>query len=160
VNARTKKDDLFAQVIVRNKVHFLFIAQQYTPANDVQDLYQEILCKLWSGMDGFEGRSDPSSWAYTIALNTAKTHMRGDRRRERAQIAYCREAQTEQKSGRGEQEVLLDFMESLPDVERDIVALLMTDSSYREIAATTGYSEPTLRVKISRLKNLFKQRYL
>jgi RNA polymerase sigma-70 factor, ECF subfamily len=160
VNAPTEKEDLFAQVLVRNKGHFLFIAQQYASANDVQDLYNEILYKLWKGMNGFEGCSDPSTWAYRIALNTAITHRRNHLRRGRAVSAYGQEAQTEQRSGRGEEQVLHDFEQSLPETERDIFKMLLTDLSYREIAETAGISEPVLRVKVSRLKNQFKQRYI
>jgi DNA-directed RNA polymerase specialized sigma24 family protein len=57
VVAEAEKQDLFNQVIIRNKGHFLFMAENWASANDEQDLYQEIIYKLWKGMDSFEGRS-------------------------------------------------------------------------------------------------------
>ena len=62
--------------------------------------------------------------------------------------------------GRGEEQILLEFARSLPDMERNLFTLYLTNLSYQEIAAVAGIAEPTLRVKISRLKKQFEQRYL
>jgi DNA-directed RNA polymerase specialized sigma24 family protein len=62
--------------------------------------------------------------------------------------------------GRDEEQMLQEFAQSLPDTERSLFAFHLTDRSYQEIADITGLSELALRVKTSRLKNLFKQRYL
>ncbi len=48
----------------------------------------------------------------------------------------------------------------LPDTERSLFTLYLTNLSYQEIAEVAGISEPTLRVRISRLKSQFEKRYL
>jgi len=124
------------------------------------DLYQEIVSRIWKSLDRFEGRSTPATWAYRVALNTASTYRRNNFRRERAWRAYRENAQSKQMGGRGEEQILLEFARSLPDMERNLFTLYLTNLSYQEIAAVAGIAEPTLRVKISRLKKQFEQRYL
>ena len=38
---------------------------------DVNDLFQEVLLKLWLGWEKFRGDSDERTWVYRVALNTA-----------------------------------------------------------------------------------------
>ena len=38
---------------------------------EINDLFQEILVRLWLGFDQFEQRSSVNTWVYRIALNTA-----------------------------------------------------------------------------------------
>jgi RNA polymerase sigma-70 factor (ECF subfamily) len=160
VVAPSEKEDLFDRVLNLNKGRFLFIARQYASPNEVADLYQDILYQLWKSLDRFEGRSGPTTWACRIALNTASTYRRNNFRRDRAWRVYRQNVESEQRGGRGEEQILREFAESLPDTERTLFTLYLTNLSYQEIAEVIGISEPTLRVKISRLKNQFEQRYL
>ncbi len=158
--APTDKEDLFNQILAQNKRRFLFIARQYASTGEVGDLYQEILFELWKSLDGFEGRSALATWAYRVALNRASKYRRDNFRRGRAWRAYGQDAQSKQSGGHGEEEILREFKQSLSDPERSLLALQLTDMSYQEIAEVAGIPEPTLRVKINRLKNQFAQRYL
>ena len=36
---------------------------------DVGDLYQEILVRLWNGFDSFEGKSNIKTWIYRVSIN-------------------------------------------------------------------------------------------
>ncbi len=158
--APTEKKDLFDRIFAQNKGRFLFIARQYASASEVADLYQEILCQLWKSLDRFEGRSAPATWAYRIALNTASAHRRNSVRRDRAWRAYGQNLESEQRGGRDEDGMLQEFARSLPDKDRSLFTLYLSNLSYQEIAEVAGISEPTLRVKISRLKSQYEQRYL
>jgi RNA polymerase sigma-70 factor, ECF subfamily len=132
----------------------------HKPINEALDLYQEILCKIWKSLDRFEGRSAPETWAYRIALHTAINYKRNSFRRNRAWRNYGQDLQTKQNGGRGEDEILNEFAESLPEEDRKLFMLHLTELSYQEIAEISGISEPALRVRISRLKHQFEQRYL
>ena len=39
-------------------------------ADEVADLFQEILVNLWRGFEQFRGESKPATWIYKVALNT------------------------------------------------------------------------------------------
>ena len=56
----------------------------YLFADDRQqadDLVQEVLIRLWQGIDSFEGRSSAKTWVYRVALNTCVTLDKRHRRR-------------------------------------------------------------------------------
>ena len=40
------------------------------------DMYQDIVFQLWKGFDSFKGNSKRSTWMYRVALNTAYTFLR------------------------------------------------------------------------------------
>ena len=158
--APTRKQDMFDRVLAQNDVRFHFIAQQYASTSEVLDLYQEILHQIWKSLDRFEGRSAPETWACSIALYTANAYRRKRLRRAKVLHTYRKNVQSEQKGGRGEEQILREFVESLPEVERGLFTLYLTNLSYKEIVEFTDISEPVLRVRISRLRNQFEQRYL
>jgi RNA polymerase sigma-70 factor (ECF subfamily) len=56
--------------------------------------------------------------------------------------------------------ILDEFIASLNGTDRAVFLLYLDDVSYREMSQITGFSEANLRVKISRLKKLFSERYI
>ena len=48
---------------------------------EIDDLFQEILIRLWNGFDTYEGRSNARTWIYRVALNTAINQDKKERRR-------------------------------------------------------------------------------
>ena len=48
---------------------------------EIDDLFQEILIRLWTGFDSYEGRSTAQTWIYRVALNTAINQDKKERRR-------------------------------------------------------------------------------
>ncbi|HEX3769186.1 MAG TPA: sigma factor, partial [Puia sp.] len=40
-------------------------------AQDREDLFQEIVIRIWKALPGFKGLSKESTWMYRIALNAA-----------------------------------------------------------------------------------------
>ncbi len=37
---------------------------------EVEDLFQEVILRLWTGIEGFRGNSSLSTWVYRITVNT------------------------------------------------------------------------------------------
>jgi RNA polymerase sigma factor (sigma-70 family) len=136
------------------------MARQHAPANEVDYLYQEIRYQLWKGLDQFEGRSSLETWGHHIAMYTISSYKRKNFRRNRALRTYEQRLPTEQPGGRDEEQMLIDFAQSLPKAERKLFEMHLSNTSYQEIAKLAGISEPVLRVKISRRRNQFEQRYL
>jgi RNA polymerase sigma factor (sigma-70 family) len=160
VIAPSEKEDIFNRITAENQERLHYIAQKYAPAGEVMDLSQEIRHQLWRSLDRFEGRSNLKTWALGLALYTASTYKRDAVRRDRAMVAYGQEMQTEQIGGRDEEGMLEEFKQSLSDMDRDILTLHLANFSNQEIAEFIGISELNVRVKISRIKNKFQQRYI
>jgi RNA polymerase sigma factor (sigma-70 family) len=51
------------------------IARRFAADGGVDDLFQEILTRLWRSLPGLRGDAKVESWIYRIALNAAMTHV-------------------------------------------------------------------------------------
>jgi RNA polymerase sigma factor (sigma-70 family) len=151
---------LYKKILDRYDKLFEFLAHHYASDNEEKDLHQQILLHIWKGLDGFEKRSSPEWWGYRIAQNTVNSHRRATRRHNRGLEAYKETVETTMPGGRGEDQIVQDFSNSITEEEQEIFALYLSDRDYKEIAEMKRINEATLRSKISRLKDKFKQRYL
>lgn len=50
-------------------------------ADEVNDLFQDVLINLWRGFDGFRGESKVDTWIWRVALNTCISDERKKKRR-------------------------------------------------------------------------------
>ncbi len=55
--------------------------------DEVADMFQEVLIRLWNGMESFDGRSNIKTWIYRVALNTCITIDRKKRSRRKALLS-------------------------------------------------------------------------
>jgi RNA polymerase sigma-70 factor (ECF subfamily) len=77
----TAREKQFSQTVTEQKSTIYTVCYMFSQdADEVSDLFQEVLLNLWKGFDGFEHRSDIRTWVYRVALNTCITHDRKKRR--------------------------------------------------------------------------------
>jgi RNA polymerase sigma factor (sigma-70 family) len=155
-----EKEEFINRIIAENSRQLHSIARKYAPPDEVMDLYQDFVYELWESVDRFEGRSSPGTWACAIALNKAHAFVRNKSFREKALHNHQKNIPSQQPGGRGEDQILREFSQSLPELDCRILMHYMAGLSYRQIAEETGIPETTLRSKILRLKDLFKKRYI
>jgi RNA polymerase sigma-70 factor (ECF subfamily) len=55
---------------------FSFVMQLVSNEQDAEDIAQEAYLKAYRNLQSFDGRARFTSWLYTIAKNTAFTHLR------------------------------------------------------------------------------------
>ena len=56
-------EQLFSNLVREHKSTIYTVCYMFSKDNDeVADLFQEILIKLWKGFQSFEGRSDIKTW--------------------------------------------------------------------------------------------------
>ena len=64
----------FANMVKENKSTSYTVCYMFSSdEQEVADLFQEVLIRLWNGIDSFDGRSDIKTWIYRVALNTCVT---------------------------------------------------------------------------------------
>ncbi|HZY37717.1 MAG TPA: RNA polymerase sigma factor [Mucilaginibacter sp.] len=155
------KEAVFLQTIEQNKGMLFKICRIYQDdAEDRDDLLQEIILQLWTVFDSYRGESKITSWMYRVALNTAITFFKKQKRRpDREQMAPGFDA-PEEPSAAGEKEEQLALfykaVHQLDKVEKALIYLYMEDQPYSEIAAALGISEVNMRVRLNRVKNKLK----
>lgn len=128
---------------------------------DRQDLYQEILLQLWKSYPNFRGESRFNTWLYQVAINTAITRLKKDKK----QIPLYNsdhlsiDVQNENANINNEElfEELYAAIEQLNEIEKAIVLLYIDGQTYAEMEEILGIKEPTLRVKMNRIKEKLRQ---
>jgi len=151
-----EREQTFLQWQTTHRGILIKVARSYAvgPA-DQEDLVQEILIQLWRSIEQFNGQAKASTWIYRVALNTAMTWQRGERRRrDRVEKLVAMDAYwLEQKDPENERlTVLYEAIHQLPPDERYLVLLYLDDLHYSEIAEIIGISESNVGVRINRAR--------
>jgi len=125
-----------------------------------QDLLQETFIAVWNNMEKFRGDAKWSTWIYRIAVNTCLSHLR-KKKDVVMDIENTAFSMLPEDVNNKEHEVQLLYkcISQLQQTDRLIITLVLEDKPYEEIAAVTGITEATLRVKIHRIKKQLTQIY-
>ncbi|MBN8853083.1 MAG: sigma-70 family RNA polymerase sigma factor [Sphingobacteriales bacterium] len=128
---------------------------------DRQDLFQEMVIQLWKSYPGFRGESKFSTWLYRIALNTAISDLRKQRRRPSTTSTDEIPPSLPEMTWPGEEEQQLQQLYAainrLSDVEKALVMLYLEDRSYEEMEEIMGINQNNLRVKMNRIREKLRK---
>lgn len=126
-------------------------------AEEVDDLHQEILLRLWQGYDGFEGRSDIKTWIYRVALNYC-INFRDKRRREQTRRMTVRGSDSSDSDLEKRMQIkqLYQRINKLGLVDRSVILLWLEGLSYEEIGEILGISVKNVSFKLVRIKERLK----
>ncbi|SDA95514.1 RNA polymerase sigma-70 factor, ECF subfamily [Algoriphagus alkaliphilus] len=127
------------------------------------DLFQEILIKIWRHLDSFKGESEISTWIYRIAYNTALTFAAREKKKDQKQTEMPENLDlSEPENYNSEQEIriqmLYEAINELPELDRVIATLLLENTAYKSIAEISGISENYVAVKVNRIKAALTQK--
>jgi RNA polymerase sigma-70 factor (ECF subfamily) len=120
-----------------------------------------VTIQLWKAFPKFRGDSKFSTWAYRVALNTAITLYRKNKRSINTVEYEGRQHFIKDIDYNYEEEEQIKLMYKavyqLNDIEKALVFMYLEDKDYREIAETLGISEVNARVKMNRIKGKLKK---
>ena len=121
---------------------------------DRKDLFQEIVFQVWKSLGSFRHESALSTWMYRIALNTAITHFRKEKRS--VNPVSITDIDIPDMNDNNEKEELLKELfiaiEYLDKLDKSIVLLYLEEKSYEEISEITGLSKSNVGVRLNRIK--------
>ena len=120
---------------------------------EIDDLFQEILIRLWNGFDHYEGRSSARTWVYRVALNTAINQDKKERRRIET-VPLTVDINPFEADDPKSQQVrkLHDLISQLELIDRSLVLLWLEGISYDEIGAIIGITPNNVGVRLGRIK--------
>ncbi|WP_340202094.1 RNA polymerase sigma factor [Ascidiimonas sp. W6] len=155
---RTK--DEFVKLIKEHEGVIFKITTVYTDNRvDQQDLYQDIVYQLWKYFDSFRNESKFSTWMYRVALNTAITRIKKEKRRgKNVEIDQINSIETAAPNPLLEERLKLMYAQirKLNDLDKGLVLLLLEGKSYQEIAEISGISASNVGTRLSRIKQKLK----
>lgn len=125
---------------------------------EVNDLYQDILVRLWKGFETFEGKSDIRTWIYRVSLNYCINFSnRQKKQRECLNLdtGFLSEGSNLEKNLQIKQ--LYKRINMLGLIDRSVVLLWLEGLSYDEIGAILGISVKNVSFKLVRIKEKLKK---
>ena len=150
-----RKEEAFTQLIKENEGIIFKISRVYCDTRENQkDLYQDIVFQLWKGFDSFRGDAKASTWMYRVALNTAFTFLRKEKRKGTSVTIDNLYLKYEPDDPILEERLAQMYAQirQLSDVNKGIILLLLEGKKYEEIATITGFSRSKVATRISRIK--------
>ncbi|QGY44873.1 sigma-70 family RNA polymerase sigma factor [Maribellus comscasis] len=152
----------FLQIIQKNQGIIHKVCNIYCDVEeDRNDLFQEIVAQLWKSYPSFRNDSKFSTWMYRVALNTAITSFKKNKRRpDQSSLSYDNFQLADEKYDTETEENIKQLHKAvgqLTGVEKSIVLLYLENKKYEEIAEITGITQNYVRVKMNRIKKKLKK---
>ena len=154
--------EAFLRLVEDNKGIIIKICNSYCrDKNDREDLAQEIIYQLWKSMHRFDNGHKFTTWMYRVALNTAISFYRREKRTGYVVPFTGASFDIEDKPGShpGVEEnlcLLQAFISRLKDLDRALMLLYLEEKTYGEIAEIIGISETNVATRLSRIKDKLK----
>jgi RNA polymerase sigma-70 factor (ECF subfamily) len=153
---------LFESHILENELLIIKVCRVYAYTDaDRKDLFQEIVIQLWKAYPNFKGDSKFSTWLYRVAINTAISRLRKQKKfitsYEPATLPDNMSEENKRENEEEQWQQLTLAIEQLSEIEKAIVMLYMEDKSYEEMEEILGIGCGNLRVKMNRIKEKLRK---
>lgn len=161
-----RREERFNLLVKENHHKILKICKYYAPVDeDQKDIYQEILVNIWKSLENFRGEALESTWIYRIALNTAMGFAGKEFRRMRIVLDggeknlqhLISDDGADVKIREDQFSQLQNHLNQLSVIDKAIMSLVLEDLTSKEIAEIIGITEPNVRVKIHRIKEILRE---
>ena len=148
----------FAQTVKEHKSTIYTVCYMFSQdADEVNDLFQEVLVNIWKGFNSFEHRSDIKTWIYRIALNTCISIDRKKKRAATARVSMDINLFEDRDEDTKQVDMLHKRISKLQPFDRAIVLLWLENLPYEEIGQIVGISTKNVSVRLFRIREQLKQ---
>jgi len=150
-----ERNQIFEGWIEAHKAIPLKVARAYGATHaDREDLFQEIALQLWHSVEAFRGDAAVTTWIYRVALNTAMTWRRRERKHGtgRHDLAAAGGLLAEPDVRDPRLEWIYARIAELDEVNRSLALLMLDGFSYRDMSQILGLGESNVGVRINRIK--------
>jgi RNA polymerase sigma factor (sigma-70 family) len=162
-NKEKLEKDFLAQVSQSQKIIRKICFHYCQTEDEQQDLFQEIMIALWNSYQSYQGKSKFSTWLYRIALNTAITFYRKEKKHynqvnleNNSSVQHFHEEHTVPLNE--DLKILHDVIQMLSKAEKAIILLYLDKKTYEEISEILGITKNLVGVKINRIKSKMKEK--
>lgn len=151
----TEKERQFELLVREHKRTIYTVCYMFSKNSaEVDDLFQEILIRLWKGFDSFAERSSARTWIYRVALNAAINNDRKERRRI-STVPLTLDIDPYEADDPSTQQIrqLYDRINQLDLIDRSLILLWLEGVNYDEIGAIIGITPNNVGVRLLRIKD-------
>ena len=157
------KEQAFTHLVREHKSTIYSVCYMFSKDTDeIDDLFQEILIRLWRGYDSFRAESDVRTWIYRVALNCCLSADRKKRRllRDRVPLSVDIDPFEDTNDRALQTRRLYARINQLGLVDRAIILLWLEGLSYEEIGVIVGISVKNVSFQLHRIKDELKKSHL
>lgn len=153
-----KDEKEFAKIVSEHKSTIYTVCYMFSKdAEEVDDLFQDILINLWKGFDSFRGDSKVETWIWRVSLNTCISAERKKKKAgEKVPLSTDMNLYADGDEGSKQIRQLHERIHKLDLLDRALVLLWLEDISYEEIGDIIGISAKNVGVKLVRIKDKLK----
>lgn len=151
----------FVKLLERHQNIVHKICSMYTDnESEHRDLFQDITVQLWKAYPKFRGDAKFSTWMYRVALNTAITVYRKQKRKIQTQdiekVGFKLEANYYDDTTEQNLKLMYAAVKELNDIDKALVLMYLDGNNYKQISDSLGITEVNARVKMNRIKKKLK----
>lgn len=147
----------FSRMVRTHKSTIYTVCYMFSSDEDeVADLFQEVMIKVWRGLPSFNEQSDVKTWIYRIALNTCISVEKKKKRRQEAKLTMDINLFADTDKETEQVKMLHRRIGRLMPLDRAIVLLWLENISYEEIGAIIGISAKNVSVRLVRIREQLK----
>lgn len=122
------------------------------------DLFQEITLQAWKSFAHFRGDARFGTWLYRVALNTAITYFKKEKRKAPVFLSEVFPEMPEMPDPAEEQlQAMYKAIATLSKIDKALVMLYLEDYSYQDIGDMLGITANNVAVKMNRVKARLKE---
>ena len=148
----------FAQMVKEHKSTIYTVCFMFSKdADEVNDLFQEVLINLWQGFASFEGKSKIDTWIWKVSFNTCISQERKKKRTSAIPLSMEIDLFNDKDDDTKQVKMLYERIHRLNPFDRAIVLLWLEGMPYDEIAAIIGITPKNVSVRLYRIKEELKQ---
>ena len=152
-----QKEQTFSRMVREQKSTIYTVCYMFSQdADEVNDLFQEVLVNLWKGFESFEHRSDIRTWIYRVALNTCISLDRKKRRSSTVQLTMDINLFEDRDKDTRQVDMLHKRISKLQPFDRAIVLLWLENLSYEEIGQIVGITTKNVSIRLFRIREQLK----
>ena len=148
----------FAQIVQENKRRIYTVCYMFSnDADEVNDLFQEILINLWKGLQKYEGDKFISTWIWRVSLNTCINYSKKEKRNfEKVPLDVNINLFEDIDDDSMQIRQLYDRINRLGYIDRSIILMWLENLSYDEIGSILGITANNVSVKLVRIREKLK----
>ncbi len=153
------REQEFTQIVRDNRSTIYTVCYMFSQdADEVNDLFQEVLINLWRGYEKFRGESKISTWIYRVSLNTCiSLDKKKKRTMQKEKLVMNANLFEDDDNDTRQIRQLYERIHKLPPIDRAIILLWLDATSYEEIGQIIGISTKNVSVKLMRIKEQLKK---